>query len=292
MKRLLKIVSAVWLLAVSAGSLLAEDAPKVVAAGGAVTEAIYALGAENCLVGVDTSSVYPEAATKLPQVGYLRMLSAEGVLSLKPDVVITTVEGGPPNVLEQIRGAGVQVLQLSNDHSAAAAEERIRKIATAVKAEAKAAEVIESLRRDLKTAEDRVKASGGKPKVLFIYARGGGTVNVSGAGTAANAMIVLAGGENAVAGYEGYKPLTAEAAVAAAPDFILVTTRGLESAGGIDAFLKQPGLELTPAGKNRRVIAMDDLYLLGFGPRLGQAALELCERLHPEKAMALSGAEP
>ena len=106
-------------------------------------------------------------------------------------------------------------------------------------------------------------------------------MNVAGRGTAADSIISLAGGENAVRDYEGYKPLTAEAAAVAAPDFILVTSRGLESSGGIDALLKQPGLSLTPAGKEKHVIAMDDLLLLGFGPRLGQAVKELCDQLHP-----------
>lgn len=288
MNRFILLVSSCLLLGAFSQKTLAEDAPKVVSAGGSLTETVYALGAEKCLVGADTSSVYPEAATKLPQVGYMRMLSAEGVLSLKPNVLLTTVDGGPPNVLEQIKGAGVEVVQLSGDHTVAATEERIRKVAAAVKADAKAEAVIESLRKDLKAAEEKVKTFPSKPKVLFIYARGGGTVNVSGIKTAADAIIALAGGVNAVTGYEGYKPLTAEAAVAAAPDFILVTSRGLEGAGGVDNFLKQPGLELTPAGKNRRVIAMDDLYLLGFGPRLGQAALELCGLLHPDKAVAQS----
>ena len=106
-------------------------------------------------------------------------------------------------------------------------------------------------------------------------------MNVAGRRTAADSIIALAGGRNAVEGYEGYKPLTAEAAAGAAPDVILVTSRGLETSGGVDELLKQPGLSLTPAGKARRVIAMDDLLLLGFGPRLGQAAKELCDQLHP-----------
>jgi iron complex transport system substrate-binding protein len=106
-------------------------------------------------------------------------------------------------------------------------------------------------------------------------------MNVSGSGTSSESMIELAGGVNAVTGFTNYKPLTAEGVVAAAPDVILLTSRGLESAGGVDALLKQPGLALTPAGKARRVVAMDDLYLLGFGPRLGQAVKELCGKLHP-----------
>ena len=117
--------------------------------------------------------------------------------------------------------------------------------------------------------------------MLFLYARGAATLNVSGHGTAADAMISLAGAQNAVTGYEGYKPLTAEAAVAAAPDYILMMSRGVDSVGGKDAVLSQPGLALTPAGQKKRVVAIDDLLLLGFGPRTGAALPELARALHP-----------
>ena len=121
-----------------------------------------------------------------------------------------------------------------------------------------------------------------QPKVLFLYARGQGALQVSGRGTAAEAMVTLAGGVSAVTGYEGYTPLTPEAAIAAAPDVLLMPARGLDSVGGIDGLLKAPGVALTPAGQERRIVAMDDLYLLGFGPRLGQAVRDLAVFLHPE----------
>ena len=95
-------------------------------------------------------------------------------------------------------------------------------------------------------------------------------------------MIRLAGGTNAASGFDGYKPLTAEAAVAAAPQVILVTTSGLESVGGTDGLLDLPGLALTPAGKARRVVAMDDLYLLGFGPRVADAVAALAVKLRDQ----------
>ncbi len=109
---------------------------------------------------------------------------------------------------------------------------------------------------------------------------------VSGSGTSAHTMIQLAGAVNAVSGYENYKPLTAEALVAASPDVILMLTSGLESLGGVDGLLKTPGLALTPAGQNRRIVAMDGLYLLGFGPRTGKAVLELARKFHSETGVS------
>lgn len=279
-------MKAILCLLAAASTLAAEPAARIVSAGGSITETIYALGAQDQLVAVDISSVYPAEAEKLPKVGYARQLAAEGILSVNPTVVIAHDDAGPSEVLTQLEKANVKLIRLSNEHTVESAEERIRQIGDLVGKKAEATALAESLHRDLKTAQERAAAAGTKPKVLFIYTRGGGVMNVAGTKTGADAIIALAGGTNAITGYEGYKPLTAEAAVAAEPDFILVTSRGLESSGGIDELLKQPGLSSTPAGQARRVIAMDDLYLLGFGPRLGQAALELNEKIHAQPSVA------
>ena len=265
------------LLAASAFFAVAASAQnRVVAVGGAVTETVYALGAESRLVGCDTSSVYPEAATKLPQVGYARTLSAEGVLALKPDLILGTDETGPPAVVQQLRDSGVRiVLVKSADHSVLGTQAQVRAVAEALGLKDKGEAIAAKLGRDFAAVPKPAKT----PRVLFLYARGGGTMNVAGRATAADAIIGLAGGVNAVDGYEGYKPLTAEAAISAAPDVILLPSRGMDSVGGLDGVLSQPGLAQTPAGKARRVVAMDDLLLLGFGPRAGEGALELAKRL-------------
>jgi iron complex transport system substrate-binding protein len=268
------------LLSVALLALPAQAAERIVSTAGAVTETIFALGAQDEVVAVDVSSVYPEAATKLPKVGYARQLSAEGILSMNPTQVIVTEDAGPPEVIDQVEKAGVKVVRLSNKHTPEAAVERILQIGEALGRKAEAEKLAATVKTELAEAAALVAATSSKPSVLFIYARGGGTMNVSGTGTSADAIITLAGGKNAVNGYENYKPLTAEGAVAAAPDVILVTSRGLEASGGVEGLLKQPGLALTPAGKAGRVIALDDLYLLGFGPRLGQAVKELCTQLH------------
>jgi iron complex transport system substrate-binding protein len=124
---------------------------------------------------------------------------------------------------------------------------------------------------------------GDPPKVLFVFAHGAGTWNVAGVGTAADEMIRLAGGRNAATGYAGYRPLTAEAVVAAQPDVILTGSGGLAGRGGQEGLLKVPGVGSTPAGRDRRVVAMDELYLLGFGPRTAEAVRELNRELSGER---------
>lgn len=262
--------------------IVIKDASRIVTLGGPVTEIVFALGMSKHVIGVDTSSLYPEVVTKLPQVGYQRQLAAEGVLALKPDLILGTTQAGPATALAQLRDSGVTVLILPSVDSIDGAKVKIQGIAQALGREKQGMELIKKLDDDLAKAQELLKTVKTRPKVMFIYARGAGSVSVAGTKTSADEMIKLAGGENVITTYEGYKPLTAEAAVAAAPDVILMLSLGLDSISGVDGLLKQPGIDQTPAGKNKRVVAMDDLLLLGFTPRVGSAILELTYLLHPE----------
>jgi iron complex transport system substrate-binding protein len=263
-------------------TVVIKERARLVTVGGALTEIVYALGAGARLVGVDTSSTYPEAATTLPRVGYQRLLSAEGVLSLNPSLILVSAEAGPPAAISQLRAAGAAVLKVPVAYTVDGVQAKIRLVAQALGLEPRGEELIELLGQEMAEAGAMLRRIRSQPRVLFIYARSSGALHVSGLGTAADAMIRLAGGENAVTGYDGYRPLTAEAVVAAAPAVLLLPTRSLEILGGLDSLLMAPGLALTPAGEKRRIVAMDDLYLLGFGPRTGQAVRELAARLHPE----------
>lgn len=274
----MRVVSLV--IAAALPSLALQAAERIITVGASVTETVYALGEEQRLVGADTSSVFPEAAEMLPRVGYARQLSAEGILSLQPTLVIATEDAGPPAVVAQIEAAGVPVLRVAASQDVESAAHRISEIGDRLGAQEKASQAIAAMQREIDAARERISSSASQPKVLFIYARAGGTLNVSGRETAAAAMIALAGGHNAIDAFAGYKPLTAEAVVSAAPDVILLTSRGLEEIGGVDGMLKQPGIGLSPAGKARRIVAMDDLLLLSFGPRLGQAVRELSGHIH------------
>lgn len=268
------------------------EADRILPLGGSVTEIVYALGEGERVVGVDASSVYPEAATEKPDVGYYRQLSAEGVLSLNPDLILALEGTGPPAVIDQLRSADVRVETIADEPTVAGAKQKIRRVAELLGRADAGDELIAEMERQLAEARTLREDADATPRVLFIYARGSGTMNVAGSGTSAEAMIELAGAENALAGIDGFKPLTAEAVVEAEPDVILMLTRGLDSVGGVAGVLEQPGIELTPAGENRRIVAMDDLLLLGFGPRLGIAVRTLTEQLHPElEATSASAAQ-
>lgn len=260
---------------------------RIVTIGGTVTETVFALGLGARVVGVDTSSVHPPAVAALTKVGYQRRFSAEGVLSLRPTAVVASSEAGPPASFEQLRAAGVPSAVIPSDHGVEGARARIRAIARAVGAGAAGETLVARMDRELAAARGAVATSkGSAPRVLFVYARGQGTVQVAGSETAADEIIRLAGAVNAVSGFTGFRPLTPEAAAAAQPEIIVVPERGLESLGGRKALLALPGLSLTEAARAGRVVTLDDLLMLGFGPRLGQAVAELGARLRQARQPA------
>ena len=281
-----------WMI--GAGASLAVPAAwatsqqRIVSIGGALTETLYALGAQADLVGADTTSLFPDAARQLPSVGYARALSAEGVLSLRPTLVVASQEAGPPAVLRQIESARVPLALLDADHRFEGVVARTQRMAELCGRVETGRALAAELQQRWAQAQDQVakRAAGGKPapRVLFVLSHSMAQVRVSGGGTAADAMLRYAGSVNVLASVDGYKPLTPEAAIAAAPDVILATEQGLQAAGGIDGLLKAPGLAQTPAGRARRVVALEALLLLGFGPRLPQAVAALADALHGKAA--------
>jgi iron complex transport system substrate-binding protein len=267
-------------LAVCAGPVRAEAAPqRVISAGGALTEIVFRLDAQSLLVGTDTTSLFPAAAATLPKVGYLRQLSAEGVLSLKPTLLITGSEAGPPAVLQQLRAAGVQIVQADGRHSIEALRANVRLLGEVLQRAERGRDLDAELQRDWAATQAALARRSAAPRVLFVLSHAANQVQVSGTDTAADAMIRYAGGRNVMAAFSGYKPLAAEAVVAAAPEVIVTTKQGLDALGGVDALLARPGLALTPAGKARRVYGPDALAMLGFGPRLPHAVRELAVAL-------------
>ena len=256
-----------------------KGAPRLITLGGSITEIVYALGAEAQLVGTDSTSFYPPAAAKTPKVGYFRQLSAEGILSLRPDVIVGTDDIGPPAVIDQVRSAGVKVELVKVDHSWGEVQRKLQAVGRACGREASARELQARLDEQWRAVQAEVAAfKGARPRVLFILAHSQ-TPRVAGAGTAADAMIRFFGGINAMPDFEGYRALTAESLAQAAPDVILTTDQGLQEQGGADTFWRRPELALTPAYKSRALVTLDALELIGFGPRLPQSVRTLHRRV-------------
>jgi iron complex transport system substrate-binding protein len=277
------------LLSVSSAGLAAWVLPagaspaRIVSIGGALTETLYALGAQDSLVGVDSTSLYPAAARALPSVGYARQLSAEGVLSLRPTLVVAGEEAGPPAVLRALASAAVPLVVLDDGNRFEGLLARTERLAALTGREREGRLLRESLQSQWQAARERVAAQAGRaarPRAMFVLSHAASNIRVAGRDTAADAVLRYAGAVNVFAeDFTGYKPLTPESAVAAAPQVIVATDQGLEATGGIDGLLKAPGLAATPAGQAKRVVALDALLLLGFGPRLPQAVSRLAEAL-------------
>lgn len=255
------------------------DSARIVSVNGTTSEILAALGLEDKIVGVDVASTYPESMAAKPRVGHSRKLSSEGILALDPTIVVGAKQDINPELSELLSSSGVKMMLFEQEFSVDGTKNLIRTMADSLGLAAKGDSIVASLENDLKNVNiDQYKNQ--KRKVLFIYARGTGTMMVAGDGTPIQKVIELAGAENAVSGFPDYKPLTAEALVAADPDVILLFDSGLQSLGGIEGLLEVQGVKETKAGKNKKVIEMDGQFLTGFSPRLGKAIQELSEKIY------------
>ncbi|MBV1777198.1 ABC transporter substrate-binding protein [Burkholderiaceae bacterium DAT-1] len=253
----------------------AGQGKRIVSIGGALTEIVYALGGQATLAGVDSTSLFPESATRLPNVGYARSLSAEGILALAPTHIIVTEDAGPPAVMRQLAQAGIPLSVHPGNHRFEGLLERVSSVGSVIDRQPQAAELVASLGARWQVAQQQIVAFSQRPKVLFVLSHTQTQIMVSGSASSADAMLTYAGASNAVKGFSGFKPLTPEAVIAAAPDVVLFTRQGLEAIGGIEGALRLPGIAQTPAGRARRIISHEAMFLLGFGPRLPDALIAL-----------------
>lgn len=256
------------------------DTSRLVSIGGSLTEIFYELGAENTLVARDQTAMFPEAATKLPDVGYMRALAPEGVLSVNPSGLLVIEGSGPPEALEVLSHAGVEYQTVPEDYSAEGVLTKVRAVGEALGLEAEAETLATKLEGEFAALKARTDAVDAPKKVLFILSNQGGQIQASGTGTAANGIITLAGAQNAVTEYEGYRPLSEEAITAVAPDVILLMDRGGDHGATESELLEHPAVALTPAGQTKAIYRMDGAYLLGFGPRTAAAAGELADLVY------------
>ncbi len=260
----------------TACQVLAGKPLRIVSANGTLSEIVSGLGLENQLVGVDVTSTYPASLSKIPKIGHNRTIAAEGIIALNPDVIIYTNQSMlSPTLVKQLNSSGKKVVEFKHEYTKEGVIALIREVGAYFNAKPQAEKMVKALEADLGKI---VKPTLPK-KLLFIYARGTGTLMVSGTGTALDKMFMLTGNKNAVQGFTEFKPLTAESLLAANPDVLVLFSSGLDSVEGPEGLLKVPGIANTNAGRNRKIVAMDGQLLTGFGPRLGKAVMELAQKI-------------
>lgn len=277
---LIAACAAIWSATLGVPSAQA-DAADTLSIGGTVTEIVYALGQGHRLRARDTTSVYPPEATELPDVGYIRALSPEGVLSVGASLIISDEGARPVEAVDVIRAADVNFVEVPQGYTIEALSRKIRIIGEALDVDATAETLISDVTKDIEEATAVAQASIDEPKrVMFLLSARGGKLMAAGRGTGPDAIIRLAGGINAVNAFEGYKPIASEATLAAAPDLILMMRRGGDHGANADELFKIPALALTPAAKTRALETMEPLLVTGFGPRTGEAVRHLSQILY------------
>lgn len=254
--------------------------PRIVSIGGTLTEILFALDQGDSIIGVDSSSLFPVQAQSLPQIGSHHKISVEQVLALAPTIVVAS-SSTPVDSLEQIRSAGVRVHVIEDVTTLDGVGTRIEAVAKAIDAYQQGKELSDQVREEIKTAIAEAK-SDTAVRAMFIYARGGRVLSVAGTSTSADVLLIAAGAINAASDSKGFRPLNSEAAVAAAPDILVMMESGAKSIEAQGGAFALPGISLTPAGKHRRIVEMNGLLLLGLGPRTGQAIRELHKQIEKE----------
>lgn len=277
---LLCLLGAAWLSGCKTPSQEQAKPNKIIALGGSVTETIFELGLDSLLVGVDVTSTYPPSLDALPRVGHVRGLSAEKMMALQPTLILDGA-GMAPDVEQQLIGGGIEVVRLPLANQTDSAFAQFRQIGTVLNKTKEAEDMVLANQEKLASLNRIKDTATWSPKVVFIYSRGQGNLTVAGANTQADAMLQLAGATNPFQSqFEGFKPLTAEAMVTAAPDILFLFTDAYEAMGGMDGLLAVPGVAATPAGTNQRVVHLDGHFATGFGPRFAEAATTLFQMFH------------
>jgi len=271
----MKKISFLLLLLTCYCQVIAAVPKRIVTLSAALTETADVLGFANSIVAVDVTSIYPAYINKLPKVSNNRSVSAEALIAFSPDLVLAPEGSVSKEIQYQLKSAGIRFVSIKQEYSVKGALNFIRQVAAALQVAQKGEVIARQTELKINQALSGVKAKGKLPKVLFIYARGTGTMMVAGKKSSLAAIINLAGGVNAVNEFEDFKPYTTEALVKANPDVILLFNFGYSSLGGINSILKMPGVAQTSAGKHKKIVQMEPSLLVNFSVRLDQAITEL-----------------
>lgn len=273
-----KLVSVLGLYLVSIGCFAQM---RIITAGSAMTETVCAVGDCDKIVAADKTSLFPASIQNLPSIGYRGGISAEGIINLKPTLIIAEKDYVKDEVLRQLESTGIQLLIIDREYTVEDTKKFIRQIATKLSRQKEGEAVISKIEADIKEAKELVSKAGKHPSVLCIYNRGTATVSVAGEGTFGD-IIKYTGAVPATASIKGFKPLNTEALIASNPDYIVLASSGYESIGGMEGVLKIPGIAQTTAGKKKQIVSIESMMLTNFGPRLGAAIKELVTSIYPE----------
>lgn len=259
----------------------AQSAERLVAAGGSLTELIYAIGAGSNVVGVDETTSYPPETAALPHIGYWKQLSSEGILSLHPDSFITWQDAGPQIVLDQLRAQKVNVVTLPR--VPATVEQmyaNIHELAKTLRMPEQGDALVKRIHQRLDRVQQSVAAKKAPVKAMFILSAGGSAPQVAGKGSVADAILTLAGAQN-VASHAQYKSYSAESLIAANPQVIVVTSQMVD--GDLNRLSAIAGITRTAAWKNQRIVTIDQALILGMGPRVADAVEALHQQFWPHE---------
>ncbi len=261
-----------------------KAAERIVPLSGSLSEIVFTLGLGDRVVARDVTATFEQAA-RLPVVTRGHDVSAESVLSLKPDLVLAETTTGPEESVDQIRAAGVPVLFVEAAKGLDDVGPRIRAVADALGVPAAGQELTRRSEQRIEAVREDVP-HGEEPRVAFLYLRGSASVYlIGGRESGAGSLIEAAGAVDAGAASglgKDFTAITTEALVKAAPDAILVMSKGLESVGGVDGLVKIPGVAQTPAGMDRRIVSVEDGVLLNYGPRTDQVLKSVVAQLYGE----------
>lgn len=262
-------------------SVTITDGSRIASVGGDVTEILYALGAASRIVAVDATSLSPPDALKhKPNLGYMRALATEGVLSTGATLILANEQSGPPEVVRALQGSSIPYVVIKQDFTPAGVAAKAILIARAIGEESKGEALAKGIEATFaQLAADRARITSKRRGIVVIGVQSGRAL-VGGKETSAQAILDLAGVENAAASLTGFKPVGGEAIVEMAPDVVVV----MERSSGVSTkqqLLAIDGVALSPAGRQGRIFEMDGLYLLGFGPRTPEAARDLMSSVYP-----------
>jgi iron complex transport system substrate-binding protein len=253
---------------------------RIVCVSKQMTEFLFALGQGDKIVGIDLTSTYPPEAKNITTVGYHRHLSAEGIISLDPTVVIHQGDVAPATVMEQLEKVGIPIKEYPAGSTLDSARIVLKMVAHDYGVDARADSIIARMAADIRKADSIVKLYPAKPKVLIIhFGQQRNQYFVMGTGGTADAMLKLAGGQNA-ADTSSFRDLSAEVIMREQPDVILATDFGFDKMGSVEKFMQLPGIALTPAAKNRKIYRIEEHDLVYFGPRTGENIIKMARLIH------------